>query len=114
MALVPRRFLDGVSFDRLPHIARYLRALQIRVERAALNPTKDRERMLLLAPYLAALARVRAANVLSREMRGVADEFRWMIEEYKVSLFAQEVGTAVPVSPKRLDALWETLRMECP
>jgi ATP-dependent helicase HrpA len=113
MGLVPRRFLDGVSLDRLPHLARYLRALQIRAERAALNPTKDRERIALLAPYLAALARVRAATVLSRDMRVVADEFRWMIEEYKVSLFAQEVGTAVPVSPKRLDALWDKLRMEC-
>ncbi len=113
-ALVPKRFPDGLTFDRLPHLARYLRALQVRAERAALNPTKDRERATLLVPYLAALARVRATRVLSTEMQGVADEFRWMIEEYKVSLFAQEVGTAVPVSPKRLDAMWEKLRMECP
>ncbi|MGE3309291.1 MAG: ATP-dependent RNA helicase HrpA [Limisphaerales bacterium] len=113
-ALVPRLFPDGLSFDRLPHLARYLRALQVRAERAALNPAKDRERAALLVPYLAALARVRAARVLSAELRPVAEEFRWMIEEYKVSVFAQEVGTAVPVSPKRLDALWEKLRMECP
>jgi len=113
-ALVPRRFPEGLALDRLPHVARYLKALAIRVERAALNPAKDRERVALLAPYVAAWARVQATRVLSQEMKGVAEEFRWLIEEYKVSLFAQEVGTAVPVSPKRLDALWERLRMECP
>ncbi|MBL9127411.1 MAG: DUF3418 domain-containing protein, partial [Verrucomicrobiales bacterium] len=112
-ALVPRRFADGLTLERLPHVARYLRALLVRVERSALNPAKDRERIALLAPYLEKAARVRAATQLSSDMRRVATEFRWMIEEYKVSLFAQEIGTAVPVSPKRLDALWEQLRMEC-
>lgn len=111
--LMPRRFPDGLTLGRLQHLARYLRALRIRVERAALNPAKDRERAALLVPYLEKLARVRAARQFSAETRAVADEFRWMIEEYKVSLFAQEVGTASPVSPKRLDALWERLRMEC-
>lgn len=112
-SLVPRRFPDGVSFERLPHVARYLKALLVRVERSALNPAKDRERMAMLAPYLEKAARVRAVRVLSADMRRIAEEFRWMIEEYKVSLFAQEIGTAVPVSPKRLDALWEQLRLEC-
>ncbi|MEN9678542.1 MAG: hypothetical protein RIS76_4438, partial [Verrucomicrobiota bacterium] len=39
------------------------------------------------------------------------EEFRWLLEEYKVSLFAQELGTAAPVSPKRLDELLERIRM---
>lgn len=112
-ALVPPDFLDRTPFERLPHLARYLRALQIRAERAALNPAKDRERAGQLTPYLAALARVRATREFSEEGRRLADEFRWMIEEFKVSIFAQEVGTAAPVSAKRLDALWERLKLEC-
>ncbi|MFM7803650.1 MAG: DUF3418 domain-containing protein, partial [Verrucomicrobiota bacterium] len=41
---------------------------------------------------------------------GRIDAFRWLLEEYKVSLFAQELGTAVPVSPKRLDEALASLR----
>jgi len=73
------------------------------MERAKLNPVKDRERVSLLAPYLAKLKSLTANTPKPAEARQRAEEFRWMVEEYKVSLFAQELGTAFPVSPKRLD-----------
>lgn len=107
------RFLARTSYDRLPHLVRYLKALLVRVERAALNPSKDRERMALVAPYVGLLGRVEATPEFSEEGRAAAEEFRWLVEEYKVSVFAQELGTAVPVSPKRLDAVWERVRLEC-
>jgi ATP-dependent helicase HrpA len=111
--LMGPRFLERTSYERLPHLMRYLKALLVRVERAALNPAKDRERAALLVPYLAALKKVEATRDFSEEGRVAAEEFRWLVEEYKVSLFAQELGTAVPVSPKRLDAVWERVRLEC-
>jgi ATP-dependent helicase HrpA len=101
--LVPPRFLDTISFERLPHLTRYLKALQIRAERAALNPAKDRERIAQLAPYTAALNQLLTSKPRTAEAREAIDEFRWLVEEFKVSLFAQELRTPVPVSPKRLD-----------
>ncbi len=103
--LVPRRFLEAIPFDRLAHIPRYLKALSTRMERAKLNPVKDRERIQLMAPYLGKLKTLQANPPKTVEGRQHLEEFRWMVEEYKVSLFAQELGTAFPVSPKRLDEL---------
>jgi len=101
--LMPARFLDRIEFDRLPHLARYLKALLIRSERAALNPVKDQERVRQIAPYQEALNKLQAQPSRSPAVRREVETFRWMIEEFKVSLFAQELGTAVPVSAKRLD-----------
>ncbi len=109
-ALLPPRFLDVIPFDRLPQYPRYLKALLLRAERAALNPTKDRERAAQLAPYVATLAKLRAAREVPADARQGIEEFRWMVEEFRVSLFAQELGTQMPVSPKRLDQHLEKLR----
>jgi ATP-dependent helicase HrpA len=102
-ALLPRNFLSVIPFVQLVHIPRYLKALATRMERAKLNPVKDKERAQLLSPYLAKLKALAANPPKSGEARKRLEEFRWMVEEYKVSVFAQELGTAYPVSPKRLD-----------
>jgi len=107
-ALLPRTFLNEIPFERLAHVPRYLKALATRRERARLNPVKDQERAQLLAPYLAKLKALRDQPAKSAEVRQLVEEFRWLVEEYKVSLFAQELGTAVPVSPQRLDYLLQT------
>jgi ATP-dependent helicase HrpA len=102
-ALLPPNFLATIPFAQLAHLPRYLKALATRMERARLNPPKDKERAWQLAPYLNALRQHEANPPKSAEAQQRLEEFRWMIEEFKVSLFAQELGTAVPVSPKRLD-----------
>jgi ATP-dependent helicase HrpA len=102
-ALLPRNFLAMIPFAQLAHLPRYLKALATRMERAKLNPVKDRERAQLVAPYLAKLKAFQENPPKTAEAREQLDEFRWMVEEYKVSVFAQELGTAIPVSPKRLD-----------
>jgi ATP-dependent helicase HrpA len=109
-ALMPSDFLARVPFTRLKDFQRYLKALAIRADRAALNPLKDQERARQLAPYVEALTRLGESPPASVQARGLALQFRWLVEEYKVSLFAQELGTAVPVSPKRLDAHLEEIR----
>ena len=111
-ALLPRSFLETIPFERLPEFPRYLKALLTRAERAALNPLKDRQRAQQAAPYLQALAQLQAAPPNSEAARQCLDDFRWMIEEFKVSLFAQELGTAFPISAKRLDQQLERLRAE--
>ncbi len=109
-ALLPPRFLEAIPFERLPHLPRYLKALLLRVERAAQNPPKDKERAAQVVPHVTALRQLAAKPPPSAEARAARESFRWLIEEFKVSVFAQELGTAVPVSPKRLDETLAKLR----
>jgi ATP-dependent helicase HrpA len=108
-ALVPRRFLAHTPFDRLPQLPRYLKALLIRAERASLNPVKDAEKVKRIAPYVQAYRSLVSKTGLSPDARLKLQEFRWLIEEYKVSCFAQELGTTEPVSPARLSHRWNAL-----
>jgi ATP-dependent helicase HrpA len=109
-ALMPKNFLETTPLNQLVHLPRYLKAMLTRFERAAQNPLKDQERARQLAPYVEALRTLQPGPNATAEARAKIDEFRWMIEEFKVSLFAQELGTAFPVSPKRLDAHLQALR----
>jgi ATP-dependent helicase HrpA len=110
-SLLPPRFLEQISFERLKEIPRYLKALLTRLERAALNPQKDAERAAQLAPFAQVVAGFAAKPASVPEVRAMQEEFRWLVEEFKVSLFAQELGTAVPISAKRLDQKLEQLRL---
>ena len=104
-ALVPRDFVERYPAERLAYLPRYLRALEIRAERGAYNPDKDREKEALILPLKAALKRNLSdiTSSASPEKKRAFEQFFWMVEEYKVSVFAQELKTAMPVSAKRLD-----------
>jgi ATP-dependent helicase HrpA len=106
--LLPPRFLATTSPAQLAQLPRYLKALLIRIERAALNPVKDQERARQLAPYLEALKKF-ATTPPPAGSRPQLEEFRWMVEEFKVSLFAQELGTAFPISAQRLEQQWRKI-----
>jgi ATP-dependent helicase HrpA len=108
-ALVPARFLAHVPFERLPHLPRYLQALRVRAERAALNPAKDAAKVVRVRPYAGALRQL-AAGAKSVAARAAWHRLRWLIEEFKVSVFAPELGTAEKVSPHRLDEVLTELR----
>ena len=101
--LLPANFLEIVPYVQLPQLPRYLKALLTRMERATLNPVKDQERARQLAPFAEALQKFTATVPSSPESRQALNEYRWMVEEFKVSLFAQELGTAFPISAKRLE-----------
>ena len=107
--LLPRKFLATTSFAQLTHLPRYLKALATRMDRAKLNPVKDKERAQQIGPYAAKLKALAANPPKPVAARQRLEELRWMVEEYKVSLFAQELGTAFPVSPKRLDQALQNL-----
>jgi ATP-dependent helicase HrpA len=104
-ALLPADFLERATSERLDHLPRYLKALATRIERARLNPTKDRERVERLRPYLERLRALESRPAGSSDRQAALAEFRQAVEEFRVSLFAQELGTAFPVSPQRLDEL---------
>jgi ATP-dependent helicase HrpA len=103
--LVPQNFIELYETERLPHIERYLQGLAIRVRRALVAPEKDRVKSESLQACSERLKRLleTLGPGSSAEKRRALEELFWMIEEYKVSLFAQELKTAIPVSPKRLE-----------
>lgn len=112
--LVPSNFPVHFPPERLMHIPRYLRAMKIRLERGSHDPEKDRRKAAQLEVFEQALARlVKELSSYASPMKRVAvEDFRWMVEEFKVSLFAQELKTLIPVSQKRLeDKLGEIDRM---
>lgn len=98
-------FVSATPLQWLTHLARYLLAADQRLQRASANLQRDREHALLVARYW---QRYRQAV----EQRGQGAElvkFRWLIEELRVSLFAQSLGTAEKISPQRLDRYWQDL-----
>ena len=97
-------FLERVPFERLGDLHRYLRAALRRAERYANGAGRDGEKMRQVTPYAAALDELRAASAepSARRLR-LLDDLQWLVEEWRVSVFAQEMGTSQPVSPKRLD-----------
>lgn len=105
--LLPKRFLEQIPWSQLQHLPRYLKAMLVRAERAAVNPAKDQERARQIVPYTQALQKLSAAKAKQPAALARLGEFRWLIEEFKVSLFAQELGTSVPVSAKRLERFLE-------
>jgi ATP-dependent helicase HrpA len=90
--LLPKTLLREIDYPRLTHLPRYLKALKLRADRWRQSPVKEAERSRALSPWL---PRQRA---LPR-----SDARYWLVEEYRVSLFAQELGTAEAVSPQRLE-----------
>ncbi|HUA79335.1 MAG TPA: DUF3418 domain-containing protein, partial [Dyella sp.] len=103
-ALLAAGFLRELPTSRLMHFPRYLKAMRLRAERLRQDPTKDQQRMLQVMPYWRQYLNHRAAG--DQDL----DELRWLIEEWRVSLFAQELKTAEPVSAKRLAKALEALR----
>ncbi len=110
--LMPADFILASPFEWLRHYHRYLHALHLRFEKLG-EGRADRDREIMQqvrAPWRAYLDR-RAKH----EGEGVhdpqLDAFRWMIEEYRVSLFAQQLGTCMPISKQRLEKQWGKVRM---
>ena len=105
--LVPKRFLTATPYGQLQHFARYLKAITTRLEKWRADPARDAAKMLELKPQEQRYWRLVA------ERKGVTDarmhEFRWLLEELRVSFFAQELRTPQPVSIKRLEKVWQQL-----
>ena len=94
--LLPPDFPASTPPEQLAQLPRYLRAVEVRAERAAVSPAKDAEKARLLSPF---------AGWESKVPEGDHEAFRWLLEEFRVSVFAQELGTAQPVSVQRLKML---------
>ncbi|MCW8846199.1 MAG: DUF3418 domain-containing protein, partial [Gammaproteobacteria bacterium] len=97
-------FLRQVTPARLGQYPRYLKAAARRVEKLALGMSRDQQRALELVPLLERLDSLRESQGARR-----VEKARWMLEEFRVSLFAQELGTPGPVSAKRIRKLMDEI-----
>jgi ATP-dependent helicase HrpA len=102
--LVPKRFIVSTPYAQLQHFERYLKAIVLRLDKLRADPARDAARMAELRPLEQRYQR-RLAELKGRDDARL-QEFRWMLEELRVSLFAQELRTPQPVSVKRLEKAW--------
>ncbi|MBI2380937.1 MAG: ATP-dependent RNA helicase HrpA [Gammaproteobacteria bacterium] len=99
-------FLAQVGAEQLRHYPRYCKALTMRLDKLKANPGRDAEAMAQLKPWLAKLAEQTAKTPLNEWPEAVR-EIRWLLEEWRVALFAQGLKTAVPVSAQRVQKRWD-------
>jgi len=97
-------FVGRIPWQHLKELPRYLKALQYRLDKAEYELVKDEDRVQRLRPFWDAYwQRVKTGDIAVPD----TDPFRWSLEEFRVSLFAQQIKTAYPISEKRLAKAWE-------
>ncbi|HSW16219.1 MAG TPA: ATP-dependent RNA helicase HrpA [Ramlibacter sp.] len=105
--LMPKRFLKDTPWAALQHLPRYLKAIVLRLDKLRADPARDAARLTELRPQETRYWRLVADRKGSVDER--MQEFRWLLEELRVSFFAQELRTPQPVSAKRMDKVWAQL-----
>ena len=105
--LFRKDFLTTVPLSQLAHYPRYLRAVHYRLDRYRDDPVRDESRRADIERLSVPLMRARAARRGQPDSR--LDEFGWMLQELRVSLFAQQLRTPMPVSVKRLERVWMSI-----
>ena len=107
-SLVPADFIARTPYGQLGHLPRYLKAALARLDKLRADPARDARLMAEMAPLITQYSRARVARKGASDPG--LDEFRWMLEELRVALFAQELRTPAPVSVKRLQKAWEAMQ----
>ena len=106
--LMPKNFIAAAPWAQLAHFQRYLKAITLRLDKYRADPARDAAKLAELRPQEQRFWRLVA------ERKGAVDarmqELRWLLEELRVSFFAQELRTPYPVSSKRLDKVWAQLQ----
>jgi ATP-dependent helicase HrpA len=106
-SLIHKRFVVETEYGQLAHFPRYLKAVQVRLDKLRADPTRDAR---LMSEWQQAALPWQRALKSGAHGDPKMQEFRWMLEELRVSLFAQELKTPMPVSVKRLQKVWESMQ----
>ncbi len=103
--LVPKTFMALYKTEKFPDLIRYLKTVALRTQRALIDIQKDQTKAKQVTIFENKLNNLLSelTPMSSEKKRNHVEEFFWMIEEYKISIFAQEIKTAIPVSKKRLE-----------
>ncbi|UOD51484.1 ATP-dependent RNA helicase HrpA [Orrella daihaiensis] len=105
--LIHKYFVVQTPYEHLRHFPRYLQAVLVRFDALRADADKDQAKINEMAPLVANYQRAKAS--LAGAPDPALDEFRWMLEELRVALFAQRLRTPYPVSVKRLHKVWQAL-----
>ncbi len=108
--LVNKRFLLDNEYTQLAHFPRYLKAINVRLEKLRADPARDAKLMAEWTQAASAFLRASKDRLAGKNTDPKLVEFRWMLEELRVSLYAQELRTPMPVSAKRLQKVWESMQ----
>jgi ATP-dependent helicase HrpA len=106
--LLPKRFIVLTPWEQLRHLPRYLRGVAMRLDKLREDPARDAKLMAEISPLTTNFRRTLSQRKGAVDAR--LEEFRWMLEELRVSLFAQTLRTPMPVSVKRLQKAWDVIR----
>ncbi len=105
--LINKKFIVDTPYTQLVHFPRYLKALAVRLDKMHADPGRDGK---LMQEWNLAAAEWQRTSSQAKSSDSKLQEYRWMLEELRVSLFAQELKTPMPVSVKRLQKVWESLQ----
>ncbi len=108
--LLPADFVLAIGYERLAQYPRYFNAIGLRLDKLRNDPTRDQRLHAELVPLEREWLREQVRTAKSGEQDPQLEQFRWLLEELRVSLFAQELKTPVPVSVKRLARMWQTIQ----
>lgn len=112
--LMTKRFIEENPLERLKHFPRYLKACSVRIDKCRNDAQRDKAQMALwqqaATPYFRMVKTLRQKKSWDTNPR--LQEYRWMLEELRVSLFAQELRTPFPVSIKRLQKVWQAIQQQ--
>jgi len=111
--LVYKNSFTQTPWEQLQHVPRYLKALRLRIEKQPGNPDRDGKNAasvgLLWQKWVEAIEKQQKLDYIKSHQHSVLHNFRWLIEELRVSLFAQELKTPFPISIKRLEKIWQDI-----
>ena len=108
--LMGKNFVTDTPFERLQHYPRYIKAIVVRLEKLKANPARDAQLMAEYGPLWTNYERRAIQLAKLGAVDPQIEQFRWLLEELRVGLYAQELRTPVPVSTKRLQKQWEGIR----
>ncbi len=109
-ALIGKHFLLDTPYEQLGHFPRYLQAMTLRIDKLKNDTARDARLLAEFSPLSVRYLRTQGqrrhtAHIIDPQLQA----FRWLLEELRVSLFAQELRTPMPISVKRLHKIWESL-----
>ena len=113
--LLAKGFIAATPYERLQHFPRYLKAAGLRLDKMRAAGQEGAVRDSRAMTELASVHNAWLREHLKQQKAGAApdaqlDQFRWLLEELRVQLFAQELKTPVPVSAKRLQKMWQSMQ----
>jgi ATP-dependent helicase HrpA len=101
--LLGKEWVGRTPYERMQHMPRYLKAINVRLEKLRANPARDAQNMVQMGPLLQQWQRRLSSQ--HGEVDARLEDFGWMMQELRVSLYAQELKTPVIVSVKRLEKI---------